>query len=72
MRMRSLTFAPSRATQRIVSRSGALWYNYGQEEESFEAKKLQHQGGSLAGVVSGGGPNPWAVGTPGAVPYITW
>ena len=56
MRMRSLTFAPSRATQRIESRSRHLGMIIVEEKKALERKKLLHQGGSLAGVVSGGGP----------------
>jgi hypothetical protein len=48
MRMRRLTFAPSRATQRIVSRSGHSVVIMVRERRALERKKLQHQGGSLA------------------------
>jgi hypothetical protein len=59
MRMRSFTFAPSRATQRIVSRSGHSGIIMVRRRRGLVRKKLQHQGGSLAGVVSGGRPSLW-------------
>jgi hypothetical protein len=59
MRMRQLTFAPGRATQRIVSRSRHSGIIMVRKRRALERKKMQHQGGSLAGVVSGGGPNLW-------------
>jgi hypothetical protein len=68
MRMRSLGFAPSRTEQRIDSRSRRSGMIIVERKRAQERKKLQHQGGSLAGVVSGGGPPN--VGT--LLPQVTW